>query len=335
MMKTAIALIFILVLLVASATARMGKKPTNCYNSTRAILNAQLANPPVKFFKICPRTTINIGIPANTQFTEFVGGDVPLAAIHDDVTIQCGERGDPADRCILSGGYIQLVTGPTTALVPGRKISTNNLRVKGLTFTGQLTDLPGLATASVNLGAPGTGMVVQNCVFRNLTAYTFISNLRNTATSPEDYPSYSSELTVQGCYFENITYSGGVIGNFRQTMNVTRSLFNRIKWRKCPSCPVNNSTLPIFLVGNVAGSMKFNRNAFGTSEIVQSALIWFNLTTNGIPSKLSYARNAKYGDLVILNATSRTDYCDAGLLIRNSSNGFGECSDLFNGRLSV
>jgi hypothetical protein len=327
MMKTAMALVFILVLLVTSATARMGKKPTNCYNSTRAIFNAQLANPPVKFFKICPRTTINIGIPANTEFTEFVGGDIPLAAIHDDVTIQCGERGDPADRCILSGGYIQLVTSPTTALVPGRNISTNNLRIKGLTFTGQLTDLPGLVTASVSIGAPGTGMIVQNCVFRNLTAYSVLTNTRSS--------NYSSELSVQSCYFENITYSGGVITNFRQTMNITRSLFNRIKWKKCPTCPPSNTTLPIFLVGNVAGSMKFTRNTFGTSEIVQSALIWFNLTTNGIPSKLSYARNYKYGDFVILNATSRTDYCGAGLLIRNSSTGFGQCSDLFNGRLSV
>jgi hypothetical protein len=303
--------------------------PVKCYNSTTAIVQAQLADPPVKSFNICPGTTIKVGLPANAEFTQFVGGDLPLSALHDNVTIQCGAKGDPADRCIFTGGYFQLVTSPVVALVQGRKVSTNNLRIKGLTFTGQLTtQVPGVATSSIALGAPGTGMIFEDCSFKNLTSDFIITNSRNSLTAPEDLPFYSSELTVRNCTFENITYSSGVIANLRQNMTVTNSRFDNIKWAKCASCPP--STLPVFLVGNLAGSMKLSNNTFGASDIVQTAVAWLNFTSNGVPSILMYSNNTKSGDLMIVNATGRQDYCEAGLLFRNSSNGFGECLNLFS-----
>ena len=305
-----------------------------CYNSTVSILQAQLADPPIKDFQICPGTTINIGIPTNLEFTQFAGGDLPLTVIHDDVTIQCGENGDPNDECSLSGGFVQFVTIPANPFVPDRNISTNNLLLKGLTFTGEIATLPGssLFGASVALSAPGTGMVIEDCLFKDLSGdkgVVAVSNQRNLRTSDELYPPFSSELTVIGCTFHNLVYGYVVVGNFNQTMTIQGANFSEITYQDLGDFDTNLSLEPTFgLVANLGGVMELFNSTFAASEVVYAVATWFDQNPTDVNSTFDFLYNEGI-DIVFVNVTDE-GYCEEGLLKFDLDNStLGDCLDLF------
>ena len=305
-----------------------------CYNSTTSILLAQLADPPIKDFQICPGTTINIGVPVNLEFTQFAGGDLPLTVIHDDVTIQCGENGDPNDECSLSGGFIQLVTTPNNPFVLDRNVSTDNLLLKGLTFTGEMAALPGssLFGASVALSAPGTGMVIEDCLFKDLSGdkgVVAVSNQRNLRTSDELYPPFSSELTVIGCTFHNLVYGYVVVGNFNQTMTIQGANFSEITYQDLGDFDTNLSLEPTFgLVANLGGVMELFNSTFAASEVVYAVATWFDQNPTDVNSTFDFLYNEGI-DIVFVNVTDE-GYCEEGLLKFDLDNStLGDCLDLF------
>ena len=122
---------------------------SDCYNSTLAILMAQLQGS--KDFILCPHTTIDIGVPANAQFTAFINGDYPLAILGDGVTVQCGYDGSSTNNCVLNGGFVQLVSIPNNPFLP-TKITSNDLKVQGLTFSGTLQSGNNIQTSAISVG---------------------------------------------------------------------------------------------------------------------------------------------------------------------------------------
>jgi hypothetical protein len=298
-----------------------------CFNTTTDILVAQLLDPPVKDIRICAGANITIGIPTNAEFSVFEGGDVPLTALHDDVTIQCGENGDPNDECIISGGYIQFATVVNNPFVPDRNITTNNLLLKGLTFTGQLTDLPGLASGSVAFSAPGSGMVMEDCVFDGLTAAVAITNAATLLSGREDYPYFSSDLTVQRCIFNDIIYGASVILNDGQTVKIIDDVFNDIRY-------ADIGTTTYGLVSSVGGITEVSSSSFGASEVVTAAAFWWNLSPTAIASTFEYSNNADLGVTILEGssggAVNATDTCPEGLMKVDLLGATIECLVLFS-----
>ena len=293
-----------------------------CFNSTTDIILAQLLDPPVKDIKICAGTTITIGIPSNADFTEFAGGDVPLTVLHDDVTIQCGDNGNPDDECIINGGYVQFVTEVNNPFAPDRNISTNNLLLKGLTFTGQLISLPGfLTTSSIAVSAPGSGMVIEDCVFDGLTTYAVFTNLGSILSGREEYPYFSSDLTVQRCIFNDITYGVGVILNNGQTINITEVVFNDITYNDIGVPPGG-------LVSSIGGSTSFSDSIIGVSEVVTAAAYWADQPLDGVVSSFDYF-NIQNAGVVSVETSAGGDFCAEGLLKIDPVASSSDCLPLF------
>jgi hypothetical protein len=320
------------VILVLLSTAGVGVHAAGhdlgCYNSTLAIVLAQLQDPPVKNFQICPQTTIDIGIPIDDTFANFAQGDVPLTVLHDDVTIQCGGGGDPNDSCVLNGGAYQFVTVGSNPFLPGQTITTNNLMLKGLTFTGQLADLPGLSSVAAYFSASGTNMTIENCLFRSLDANSVISNSLSLLTTIETYPPFSSDVTLQDCSFENVTYGTTVVGNSGQTMKINSARMNQIQYKDC-GCEGY-----IGLIQNIGGVMSLVASTFADAEVVSAVAYWSDAVDVSAPSDavstFEYSDNIESAGITFVDADNRTDYCEEGLLKDNlNEDAFGECLDLF------
>ena len=275
-----------------------------CFFSTEAILNAQRLDPPLKIIKICPGTTINIGLPASQDFTQWANGDFPLTVLHDNVTIQCGDDGTSTGKCVLNGGWTQLLTSPNNPFAPGRKISTNNLKVKGLTFTGSLTDLPGgFASASVGLGAPGTGMVFEDIIWENMDATEGLYLLKDAISSPEDHPPLTSDLTVKDSFFRSSSYGRAVFLNIEQTMHLENVGFEDLTYKDC-GCSVG----PVVSIeSGGAGEMK--DCSFDNVEIFTS-LVYILGSETDFKSEGNSNSSITVYDKDNRNAT---EYCEAGL----------------------
>ena len=297
----------------------------SCYNSTARILEAQLADPPTKDFTICPATNISIGIPMSLALTEFTGGDIPLTVIHDDVTIQCGDDGDPTNDCRLSGGFIRFLTIPNHPLVPDRNVTTNNLHLKGLTFTGEMSTFFGWSVSPVVLSAPGNNMVLEDCIFQDLTSLqgvTAVTNDRATWITPAElYPPFSSELTLQGCRFHNVVYGVMVVGNYYQTMRIESATFHQMLYQDFGSGSLG-------VVANMGGIMTLSESTFDASQVASAAAHWSDdSTTTEVISTFDFRNNENRG-IVFVNATDGEAYCEKGLLKQNRNKTF-DCLDLF------
>jgi hypothetical protein len=295
---------------------------SSCYNSTMAILMGQLEDPPIKTFTICPNTTINIGIPASADFSEFSNGDIPLTIVQDDVTIRCGEDGDPSNSCTLFGGFTQVVTIPSNPFVPDRIITTDNLKLQGLTFTGQLVELPGLLTVSTLFSASGTGMVMENCDFLSIQADIMVSNAVSVLATTDSYPPFSSDLSIVGCSFMDITYGSTLVKNNVQTMNIEDAIFDNVRYQDC-GCEG-----PIALVENIGGTMEMTGSNFSNLDVVSAVAYWNSTAPADAVSTFQYLNNQDAGGLVAVDAGNRSDYCEDGLLKTDVDDSM-ECLNLF------
>jgi hypothetical protein len=108
-----------------------------------------------KVYEICPNTTITIGVPTDTTFTSFAGGDFPLGVIRPNVTIE-------GNGATLVGGLYQLVTLPVFQYPSpaGGGVLTfaapkEDVIFKDLVFTGPLFGGTDFAASSILLSGPG------------------------------------------------------------------------------------------------------------------------------------------------------------------------------------
>jgi hypothetical protein len=305
-------------LLLASSYLASSAKAQECFSSTLAILMAQTQNPPVKDIVLCPDTTIDIGLPANAEFTEFVGGDYPLTILHDEVTIRCGEDGSSSNNCSLNGGFVQLVATPNNPFFP-TQITTNNLMVQGLTFKGTLTGVSGLLSSAVALGTPGENMVFDDCVFEGLISDQVMFNGRDGLSSPEDMPPMSSIVTIKNSTFRNITYKYRILLSNLQTMNLENSKFENLKYG---DCDCNNAAV----VQLDDAKMDMKDCSFDDVEFFASVVY-----ARGNETDFTFSGNTAT-DLKVFDQENRdeNDYCEEGLIIEKITNGmFDLCVELF------
>jgi hypothetical protein len=319
-------LVSLVLLAAAPCAVHCKKKPDgDCFNSTEAILRAQLAVPPQQDFWICPNTTINIGIPTNAQFTAF-NGDFPLSAIMDNVTIQCGHDGSSSNNCVLNGGLYQFITTPNNPFVPNKKISTHNLKVQGITFTGTLTNVPSgngvtLSGASIGLGAPGIKMEFRDCVFTKLKLDSIMYLQKDALSSPNDLPIQSASVTVKDSMFTDITYKRDLIHVSDQTLNLKGNEFKDITYERgfC-NCTRTHA------INVLDSNMKLEKNYFENIQYYSSVVF-----VGGNLTDLKYSKN-NGTKLIIVDKGIRPseDYCVGGLIIDKVMNGvFDQCLDLF------
>ena len=300
-----------------------------CFFSTEALLNAQLLWVDVKTFKICTNTQIDIGLPSDGTFQDWVGGDFPLTVIHDDITIQCGDDGNVEDNCVLNGGWAQIVTTPNTPFVSdGRTTSTENLIVKGLTFTGSLIGLPGdpqgLDSVSIGLGAPGQNMIIDSCRFTNLEVDTLLYLERDgITTDPSDeMPKDYSDVTIQNSIFgPNLRYRRIGFKAIDQSISIQNGTFNNVIYADC-GCDFST------LVGISSGGTTIENSQFIDVEY-HTSLVMFQYDyseLNQYPEDLVYIQNNVFENIKIYNESTRTDYCEDGLLlVGQTSIQDGEC----------
>ena len=298
---TATTVTAIYALLVAVATPRL-LVTAECFNSTQDILLAQAGGK--KDIVICPGTTITIGVPTDATFSTFAGGDYPLSVLGDDTTIKCGDDGSSSNNCVLEGGFIQFATTPALAQAPGLAITTNNLMVQGLTFKGQLQDLPIGGEASVGLSAPGMNMVMDDVIFDGISGNAVLFLEKNAITPPEAFPPMSASLTIQNSVFRNIMYTTEVVSNGNQTLTLNNVAFEDIKYVPCSECPDIIATI---VYGQ--GKTELKDCQFNNVEFTNSAVF-----IRGVESDLTYSGNTGMG----LTAVNTENTCEDGLIVASS-----------------
>ena len=234
-----------LIAAVSLASVGVVAADDHCYTSTAAMLEAQATG--VKELIICPNTTIDIGLPADDTFSSFTGGDFPLAVIDNGVTIKCGDDGKSTNNCVLNGGFAQFATSPMLAQVPGLMITTDNLLVQGLTFTGALTTLPGLDDRAISLSAPGQNMVFDDVVVENIKGLQIFTMAFNGLGDPALFPSGSASVTVKNSVFRQVTYGIDVVYNRNQTVILDNVVFEDVTYD--PILAGNTSSEVIFASG--------------------------------------------------------------------------------------
>ena len=292
-----------------------------CFFSTQAMLNAQRLDPPLKTLTICPNTNITIGIPADFTFENWVNGDFPLSVLHDDVTIQCGQEGKSSDNCVLYGGWMQIITTVNNPFAfPGTKVSTHNLTIRGLTFSGSLTSLPGFASALAGLGAPGTNMVFDDIIIDNLQTDIGVYLNRDSLTTAEDMPSMSSDVTIQNSVVRDSTYRIGMFQTVEQTIHLDNLVLQDISYETC-GC---NTSSAIYVRD---GEMSLKDSTFDNVEFLTSMVF-----VSGNETKFVHEGNMNTSELLIYDQENRdpSTYCEGGLAYNSDYDGiFDTCTNLF------
>ena len=106
-----------------------------CFNSSFAIIQAQMSPEIPEAFVVCAGTTIQIGQLAQ-DFSAYTNGDWPLMALRPNVTIKCGESGESSNNCVVISDFIHVLTFPDLPQLGVTGIRTDNLYISGFTFTG-------------------------------------------------------------------------------------------------------------------------------------------------------------------------------------------------------
>lgn len=198
----------------------------DCFTTSLAIVEAQVTG--ARDFVICPNTTIEIGVPTDAAYTDFVDGDIPLTVVADDVTIKCGEDGKSSNNCVLNGGLIQFVTSAVLTQAPGLILTSNNLMVQGLTFKGILTTFPGVESVPVTLASPGKNIVFDDIIFESVRA-NMMFLLGPTTNSPTDsFPPGASHVTLKNSVFRNVAYGDVVVENIDQSLILDGVVFENV-----------------------------------------------------------------------------------------------------------
>ena len=208
-----------------------------CYSEVDETFCAQIksitmAESGTLVLSICENTTIDVGIPGS-ELDPFlyVDGVPPLTILRDDVTIQCGIDGNSSNGCKLNGGWVQL-TNYAAILMKSYGVgtgTTNNLKIKGLTFTGELKDNPFTPqqddTAAISLSAPAEYIVIEDIVVEGLTGrFPIVLTDLNAGDGP------TIDVTIQDSIIRNVTYSNVVVWNNHQTATLRNVHFQDIKW---------------------------------------------------------------------------------------------------------
>lgn len=140
----------------------------HCFNSTLAILTAQVldtrSDSEMKVYEFCPGAVISVGVPTDASFSNFANGDWPLAVIRPNVTIE-------GNGATLTGGLVQFVTIPffSSPAAPGLVFQGpfSGVTVKDLAFSGPLFEVQGFANFNLLITGPGD-LMLENIVVQDV-----------------------------------------------------------------------------------------------------------------------------------------------------------------------
>ncbi|CAB9513785.1 expressed unknown protein [Seminavis robusta] len=206
----------------------------DCYSSTTDLVLDHYLNPEQDLFIICPNTTITIGIMANPVLGDFnvVNGDFALTLFRPNVEVRCGLDGAVENRCILDGGFIQVTTVSQITTELGIE-STDNVTIRGLTFTGQIMADGTFGGASAIFSSPGANQRIVNCLWENCTAPHGLiyvgSNVAQYLSSEGLLKPGGVDLIISNSTFRNIHYDGPIMNAWKQNLTVTRARFENIR----------------------------------------------------------------------------------------------------------
>ena len=214
-----------------------------CFSSTLDILSVQVELDAAAFAAIqpmvvCPNTRIHLGTFRNPSRNDFniTGGDFPLSVMRANMTLQCGIDGRRGNNCVLDGGIVQVV-GNVNHWHPqyGYNIpdpETDNVVIRGMTFSGQIQSSGVFGGIGVALSHPGKNMRFEDCAWVDFTA------TRRLVAVGQNYlmelmgleiPNLSVELTISNCLFDNVSYEEEFLISFQQALHVENSVFRDIR----------------------------------------------------------------------------------------------------------
>ena len=214
-----------------------------CFSSTLDILSVQVELDAAAFAAIqpmivCPNTRIQIGAFRNPSRNDFniTGGDFPLSVMRANMTLQCGIDGRRENNCVLDGGIVQVI-GNVNHWHPqyGYNIpdpETDNVVIRGMTFSGQIQSSGVFGGIGVALSHPGKNMRFEDCAWVDFTATRrLIAVGRNYLMELMglEIPNLSVELTISNCLFDNVSYEEEFLISFQQALHVENSVFRNIR----------------------------------------------------------------------------------------------------------
>jgi hypothetical protein len=333
-----------LLLLTSSSTAQ----EADCFSNTSSILLAQMQDPPILDIVLCSDTIFRIGVPTNPElvFSAYEKGDIPLTAIHDNMVFSCGNSTNPTSEniCILDGGWIQFLTQPTIVAAEN-PISTHNLTVRGLTFTGNLTQATNTdgsvaSSHAISLNAPGENMVLDDCLFLDLSADSVISNRWNELMSSEEadsslYPPYSSTLTLQNSLFQNVVYKWHAVHNYQQSMILSQVRFDNVQFLPLLDNGTNSTTdeFPSTVISIVNGLTDVLDCTFSNIQVLTSVVHVWDLVGSLI-DLVGVQGNMATSDVLVIDTEGKdpSTYCRGGLMVEMmmaGANSTVDCLQLF------
>ena len=217
----------------------------DCYSSTFQLAADHFYDPSKTLFVMCPNTTIHLGTLANpiTGNVDIIEGDFPLAIVRSNVEVRCGLDGAVENNCVIKGGAFHVIMSPRypNGLESER---TDNVTIRGMTFTGQLSGESTFNAASVVVSNPGSVLFV-DCLWKDISVpYDLIfvgSNNFQEVTNEDDLDPQVASLTIANCTLRNVMYGATVIGASKQILTVSRTRFEAVRlspyFPKCSTGP--------------------------------------------------------------------------------------------------
>ncbi|CAB9515510.1 expressed unknown protein [Seminavis robusta] len=217
--------------------------PYECFTGTRDIIAAQIESPEQLLFILCPHTRIKLGVLANpiAGDTNIVHGDTPLMILRENVEVRCGIDGSVDNHCILDGGFVQVLLQPHLPLDKEhvwKSRPTDNVTIRGLTFTGQLLSDYTFGGSSIVISNPGHTVQMVDCLWENMTApsgllYVGVNPFQLLALSEENnnntLPRHAASLHVVQSRFRNITYDGALAEVSEQILSLEACRFEDLQ----------------------------------------------------------------------------------------------------------
>jgi hypothetical protein len=189
---------------------------------------------------MCPNTRIDVGTFANptANDTRIVHGDVPLMVLRSNVEVRCGLDGSVHNSCALVGGFVQLLMqhvailseSPYYYVVSNR---TDNVTIRGMTFTGNILSDPIFGGASVAISHAGRNFQMIDCLWENITSPTGLIHLGTNSyqllSGSEDLASGTMDVILDRCTFRNVIYDGLLIFVDHQNLTMIGTRFETIQ----------------------------------------------------------------------------------------------------------
>eukprot|EP00977_Amphora_coffeiformis_P018719 scaffold6655_cov169-Amphora_coffeaeformis.AAC.36 len=196
----------------------------------------------MKVYEFCPDLTIQIGVPTDTTFSSFAGGDFPLGVILPNVTIE-------GNGATLVGGVYQFVTLAVFQYEAPAPIGTltfnkrqDDVTIKNLAFSGPLFQIDGFASSSMTISGPGD-ILFENIV---MSGYDFApeacssrpiyigeARIQPGLTPPESISVEFDGLTISDAQLSNCT---SLILSESQTVYIKNSRIFQVDAASSLSC---------------------------------------------------------------------------------------------------